>query len=47
MDSIQNVINILEPGVLLASIDLKDAFFLCQYIITIKRSLKLFYQRLS
>ena len=27
MESIQNVINILEPGVLLASIDLKDAFF--------------------
>ena len=27
MESIQNVINMLEPGALLASIDLKDAFF--------------------
>ena len=47
MESVQDVINMLEPVVFLASIDLKDRFFLMPIYYSHQKCFKTFYLRLS
>ena len=42
MESIEDVINVIRPGDYIASIDLKDAFFLGAYIQTTSKIPKVF-----